>query len=112
MARYLSWRVHRDVAETTAFLRRCEEVWADGSAFPCCLRLTETDELVGMLEIRVRPPKMDLGDGLVRRWWKQGLTTEALRHVVSWGLSQPEIHVQLQALDVQFSGAAAACNPR
>jgi RimJ/RimL family protein N-acetyltransferase len=108
VARYLSWRPHREVGETIAFLRRCEAAWADGSAFPWCLWLSQTDELLGMIEVRVRPPKMDLGYGLARRWWKQGFMAEALRHVVAWGLAQPEIHRVWATCDVENGASARA----
>ena len=35
----MTWHPHRDVGETLEFLRRCEQVWTDGSAFPWTLWL-------------------------------------------------------------------------
>jgi RimJ/RimL family protein N-acetyltransferase len=34
VARFMTWRPHRNIGETLEFLRRCERVWADESAFP------------------------------------------------------------------------------
>ena len=33
VAKFMTWRPHRDITETLEFLRRCERVWADGLAF-------------------------------------------------------------------------------
>ena len=47
VAKYMTWRPHRDLAETLEFLRRCERVWIDGSAFPWSLWLKDSGEFVG-----------------------------------------------------------------
>src|SRR5947207_13617432 len=82
VARYMTWRPHRDIAETLEFLRRCERVSLDGSAFPWSLWLKGTGEFVGLFEIRVHRSAVDLGYALSRRWWRQGLMSEALRSIV------------------------------
>jgi ribosomal-protein-alanine N-acetyltransferase len=91
VARYMTWRPHRSIAETSEFLRRCEQVWADGSAFPWALWLKDSGDFAGVLEIRVRGCAVDLGYALSRRYWRQGLMTEALTSIVAWALAQPEI---------------------
>ena len=91
VAAYMTWRPHRSIAETRAFLQRCEHVWLDGSAFPWTLWMKETGELAGLIEARVRRPAMDIGYALVRRRWRQGLMSEAVEAVIRWAFSQPEI---------------------
>ena len=91
VARYMTWRPHRTVEETTDFLRRCEGVWLEGSAFPWTLWLKETGEFAGLIEVRVRAPAVDVGYALVRRRWRQGLMSEAVDAVIRWAFSQPEI---------------------
>src|SRR2546425_5950750 len=59
VAKYMTWRPHRDVAETLEFLKRCERVWVDGSACPWSLRLKNTGEFVGFCEIRVHSGAVD-----------------------------------------------------
>jgi RimJ/RimL family protein N-acetyltransferase len=91
VARYMTWRPHRHLDETVEFLRRCEAVWEDGSAYPWGLWLKEDGAFAGMLEIRVKPPAVDLGYALCRRWWGRGLMTEALQPIVRWAIGRPEI---------------------
>ena len=106
VAKYMTWRPHRSVADTIEFLGRCERVWADGSAFPWTLRLDQDGELVGMIEIRVRAHTVNLGYALARRWWRQGLMSEAVQAVVSWAFAQPEIYRVWATCDVENVGSA------
>jgi ribosomal-protein-alanine N-acetyltransferase len=76
VAKYMTWRPHRNIAETIEFLCRCEQVWVDGSAFPWSLWLRDSGEFAGLVEIRVRGSAVDLGYALSRRCWGQGLMSE------------------------------------
>jgi RimJ/RimL family protein N-acetyltransferase len=101
VARFMTWKPHRDVGETVEFLRRCERVWLEGSAFPWTLWLDESGELAGMIESRVRANAVDLGYALARRWWRQGLMSEAVSALVRWALVQPEIYRVWATCDVE-----------
>jgi RimJ/RimL family protein N-acetyltransferase len=106
VAKYMTWRPHQDIEETLEFLRRCERVWIDGSAFPWTLWSKESGAFVGLVEIRVHPHAVDLGYALSRRWWHQGLMSEAVRSVVAWALAQAEIYRVWAVCDVD-NGASA-----
>lgn len=106
VARFTVWTPHRNFDETLEFLRRCESVWADESAFPWCLRIKESGDLAGMLEIRPRGSSVDLGYVLARRWWGQGLMTEAVRAIVCWALAQSEIYRVWAVCDIENSASA------
>ena len=92
VARYMTWRPHKSVAETAAFLRRCEEVWEKGSAFPWSLWLKSDHSYAGMLEARIKGHAVDIGYVLARRLWRQGLMGEAVAGLIRWALAQPEIY--------------------
>jgi RimJ/RimL family protein N-acetyltransferase len=106
VATYMTWRPHRKVEETHEFLRRCENVWANGSAFPWTLWLKDAEEFVGLLEIRVRGSAVDVGYALARRWWRLGLMSEALTSVVGWALAQPEIYRVWATCDIDNVASA------
>ena len=106
VARYMIWRPHRSVDETVDFLRRCERVWAEGSAFPWTLWLKDSGAFAGMMEIRVRTNSVDLGYALARRWWRHGLMSEALAPVVEWALAQPAIFRVWATCDVDNVASA------
>ena len=101
VTRYLSWPLHRDISDTETFLRRCEAVWTDRTAYPWVLELKSTTTPIGMLEMRLRPPRADVGYVLARSHWGKGLMTEAVQHVKAWSLSQPEIHRFWAVCDVE-----------
>jgi RimJ/RimL family protein N-acetyltransferase len=106
VAKYMTWRPHRSIDETNEFLRRCEQVWVDGSAFPWSLWLKDSGEFAGLVEIRVRGNSIDVGYALSQRWWRQGLMTEALTWVVKWALVQPEIFRVWATCDVDNVASA------
>jgi ribosomal-protein-alanine N-acetyltransferase len=92
VAKYMTWTPHRSVEETKEFLRRCERVWVEGTAFPWTLWRKEDGAFVGLIEIRVSTSAVDLGYALSKRWWRQGLMSEAVTSVVRWALAQPTIY--------------------
>jgi RimJ/RimL family protein N-acetyltransferase len=53
-----------------------------------------------LIEIRVQETAVDLGYALARRWWRQGLMSEALTAVVQWALGQPDIYRVWATCDV------------
>jgi [ribosomal protein S5]-alanine N-acetyltransferase len=106
VAKYMTWTPHRDIAETVEFLERCERDWNEGSAFAWTLWTRSTDELAGVIGLRIRDTKADVGYALARRWWRQGLMTEALSAVVVWALAQPEIYRVWATCDVENVASA------
>jgi RimJ/RimL family protein N-acetyltransferase len=106
VARFMTWKPHRHVGETVEFLRRCERVWLEGSAFPWTLWLDEGGEFAGMIESRVRQNAVDLGYALAHRWWRQGLMSEAVSALVHWALAQPEIYRVWATCDIENIGSA------
>jgi RimJ/RimL family protein N-acetyltransferase len=106
VARYMTWRPHQSPGETFEFLHRCERVWADGSAFTWTLWLKDSGAFAGLMEIRVHGSTVDLGYALAKRWWRQGLMSEALTWVIGWALAQPEIYRVWATCDVDNVASA------
>ena len=89
VARFLTWTTHESVDRAQTFLRRCDAVWADGSAYPWAITVDE--RLIGMIEVRFDGHRAEIGYAIARATWSQGYTTEAARAVVDWALSQPAV---------------------
>jgi ribosomal-protein-alanine N-acetyltransferase len=106
VAKYMTWRPHRQIDETHKFLRRCEELWRNGKAFPWSLWLKTNGDFAGFIEVRVHDTAVDVGYALCRRQWRQGLMTEALGSVVRWALSQPGIFRVWATCDVDNVASA------
>jgi [ribosomal protein S5]-alanine N-acetyltransferase len=88
---FLTWRPHRTLAETEAYVARC-------LAAPA--HLSRTYALVGRQDEEVRgafdlrqpgPCRLGYGFVLARPWWGQGLMTEALTEIARWALNRDDI---------------------
>ena len=106
VAKYMTWRPHRSVADTKEFLSRRERVWIEGAAFPWSLWYKQDGAFVGLIEVRMRASAVDLGYALARRWWRQGLMSEAVTAVIEWALTQPTIHRVWATCDVDNVASA------
>ena len=106
VAKYMTWTPHRSAADTADFLYRCERAWGDGSAYPWTLWRKQDRAFVGLLAIRVTPDAVNLGYALARRWWRQGLMTEALTPIVQWALAQPTIYRVWATCDLENTASA------
>lgn len=91
VTRYLDWRPHAGIEDTEAFLRRCRDVWLDGSAFPWAIVRKEDGRLLGMVEVRVKATAVDVGYVLARAHWGLGYVPEAVAAVRDWAMAQPGI---------------------
>ena len=91
VAKYMTWKLHGNVEETIEFLHRCERVWIEGSAFPWSLSHKQDGGLAGLIEIRIGTSAVDFGYVLARRWWRQGLMSEAVAAVAPKPIGLPRV---------------------
>lgn len=91
VARYVIWRPHRNREETQAYIERC--IATPREVERTYMLVGNDDHPVrGAFALRRRAPhRLDCGYVLARRWWGQGLMTEALSEVALWALRQPSI---------------------
>jgi RimJ/RimL family protein N-acetyltransferase len=89
VTRFMVWTTHESVERAHTFLRRCDAVWNDGSAFPWIITLDGT--LIGTIEVRLDGHRAEIGYALARAHWGRGFTTEAAHTVVEWALTLPSI---------------------
>jgi RimJ/RimL family protein N-acetyltransferase len=106
VTRYLSWRPHRAVRDTTAFLVTVLSSWESGEGFPWSIRLKSDRRLIGMIEGRITGPRMEIGYVLARSEWERGYMTEAVKAVAGWALAQPGIHRVWAVCDLENMGSA------
>jgi len=101
VTRYLVWRPHETVETVREFLRRCAAAWEGGTAFAWAITGREDGRLLGMVEVRKDGHRAELGYVLARPHWGRGFATEAVRAVVEWALSDPNIHRVWAVCDVE-----------
>jgi RimJ/RimL family protein N-acetyltransferase len=106
VTRYLIWRPHRSRDETRAYIERCS---ATPSEVERTYMLVGREDNVLQGEFALRQPasyRLDCGYVLARRWWGQGLTTEALTEVAAWAMRQLSIFRIGAVCDVDNIGSA------
>jgi RimJ/RimL family protein N-acetyltransferase len=92
VTRFLVWAPHKNIAETRSFLRRVAAARRAGTEYTWAVTLRRTGTLVGMIALRVSPPKADLGYVIAPAHWNKGYATEAAGALASWAIAQERIH--------------------
>ena len=106
VSRYLSWPRHRSPADAEAFLKYAIGAVEKGHERNWVIVDRATSGVVGTIGLRVQGHRMELGYALGRRWWGQGLATEAADAVVAWALAQPDVHRVWAVCDVDNAASA------
>lgn len=104
--RYLSWRTHRDLDDTVAFLCYCDGEWRESRSFPFVILEGADDRPFGMIHLRRERHAVSFGYVRGRTHWGRGFASEALRFLVEWSLSQPRIHRAWAHCDVENAASA------
>jgi ribosomal-protein-alanine N-acetyltransferase len=106
VSRYVVWRPHGDVKETTAFLARCQTGWDAGNDLSWAITLAGDDRVVGMVGARPRGHMADIGYVLARRLWGRGIVAEAARAVVETAFRDPNVYRVWAVCDVENRASA------
>ena len=108
VTKYVSWRAHRDLAETREYVRMCLLAWDVGKAFHWVIERNDDKCVLGMMIARVAGEKWELGYVLARAYWGCGYMTEALKGLIAWALKQNDIYRIWAVCDVD-NRASARC---
>jgi [ribosomal protein S5]-alanine N-acetyltransferase len=91
VARFVTWRPHREPADTVAYIARCIAAPVDRSRTYALIG-REAGRLLGAFDLRrPEPHRLDCGYVLARAEWGRGLMTEALTEVALWAMKQHDI---------------------
>ncbi len=89
---HLTWRPHESIEVTKSVLAWAIEAWEGETRFPFMIGEKATDQLAGMIEIRVDGHRAELGYVIARAHWGKGYMPEAVRAIIRWAFEQPQIH--------------------
>jgi [ribosomal protein S5]-alanine N-acetyltransferase len=81
--RYLSWKTHRSVEDTRAFLRHAIDCWNRGTDYSFSIRLKNTHKLIGSFGVINENGKIQFGYVLSPSQWGNGYATEACKMIMS-----------------------------
>jgi len=106
VTRFMTWRPHRSRADTDRYIAHCLDE-PPTSMRTYVLAGREDGALRGALELRQNEPhRLEFGYVLARRWWGQGLMTEALTEIAHWALRQEHLFRIGSFCDVENIGSA------
>ena len=106
VTRYTIWKPHHSRAETQAYVERC--VATPASVERTYMLVGRDDNVIrGALRLcRPASHRLESGYLMARRWWRQGLMTEALIEVAGWAMAQPLVFRISAVCDVENVGSA------
>ena len=102
VTRFVSWGTHASPETTRALM----EMWVEGYASPTVYRwgIEKDGELIGDISLvrwREEEESCEIGYCLCRRFWGQGLMTEALNRVIAFLFETVGFHRIMLCHDVQ-----------
>lgn len=89
--RYLTWRTHRSVDDTRAFLRNAIASWNAGTDYSFSIRLKDTHKFIGAFGVIHEEGKIQFGYVLSPSYWGNGYATEACKSIMDVLLTFPSI---------------------
>ena len=90
MTPFVFWEPHRTIADTHEYLERALAGYAEGRAPAWGIQHSGDGVIVGSCafhDISVMHARGEIGYALARKYWGQGLTTEAVRAVLDYGFN-------------------------
>ncbi|MGM0554983.1 MAG: GNAT family N-acetyltransferase [Myxococcota bacterium] len=107
VTRFLLWPTHQEVEDTRAFLRGCQQAWAERDGrFPWVLTRIDDPTPVGMLELNVDGHAVSVGYVISPQFQGRGYATEALVHVIEVALGKRSIWRVWATTDVENVASA------
>lgn len=108
VCRYLVWAPHESVEVTRRFITRCLECWRTGNTLPYVIADAESDDVIGMIEVRLGSTGAELGYVLAPFRWGKGLMPEAIEAVAGACLERPATFRVQAFCDVDNRASARA----
>lgn len=106
VTRYVSWRAHRNAAETREYVRTCLAGWDARKVFHWVIERKNDRCLMGMITARVDDHKWEMGYVLARANWGKGYMTEALKGIIDSALGCSEVFRVWAVCDVDNVASA------
>lgn len=100
VAHYLSWKPHKSIKETKAFIDNCLENWALSSLYVWAIVL-KSGELIGGISLRMHGSRVELGYVIAKNYWGNGYCSETVKAISDWALEQTGIYRVGAVCDVE-----------
>lgn len=93
--KYLGWSAHKNIDETYKVLNEWLDNYIKNNYFKWCITLKEKDEAIGDISIILLFEKEacgEIGYVLSKKYWNNGIMTEALTAVINFLLKKANLH--------------------
>lgn len=93
--KYLGWSAHKNIDETYKVLNEWLDNYIKNNYFKWCITLKEKDEAIGDISIILLLEKEacgEIGYVLSKKYWNNGIMTEALTAVISFLFEKANFH--------------------
>ena len=91
VAKHVLWDAHTSIHQTRAYIRYLIRQYKNGQPSSFVISITETGKVVGTIGfmwIQQENRSAEVGYSLSRRYWNQGIMSEALQAVVEFGFTK------------------------
>lgn len=94
VTRYLTWPAHTSIEDTNMILK----LWIDNDSdqqYMWAIALKESDEVIGnisVVKLDEATRCVDIGYCISRKWWHQGITTEAFMAVIDFLFNEVKVN--------------------
>jgi ribosomal-protein-alanine N-acetyltransferase len=99
--RFMLWPMHRSMEDTRGFLSRAAYGWNAGSDYSFCIRLKETQRLIGGCGITNEEGRIQFGYVLSPTHWGRGLATEVCCRLMEVVRGLPGVYRVSTFVDVE-----------
>jgi len=105
--KFMSWVAHSNISQTEEFLQNCISSWENQSNFEYIIELIEyPGEAIGMIGMHPLDHGVGFGYVIAEEFWNRGITSEALKVLVDWSLTNDEVYRAQAHCDVENLASA------
>ena len=106
VTRFLGWKPHHSLADTSTFLEMAAAEWTLGRGYPVVAFDRISGDFIGMFHPKLIGHRVNYGYVLQKSAWGKGCATEVMRWLVEHALAHPEIHRAEAFCDVDHPASA------
>ena len=85
VTKYTTWDTYRDIDAVRNYLSSLIESYKDGKTFNWAIELKNENKVIGSIgatNLDENVAKIEVGYCIGKKWWNQGIATEALREII------------------------------